>query len=613
MTQTTGLLLEGVKLSSKHNRSALEQVIMPINIGNSHWILATLDIKEGLIKLHDSLRGAHPAIHSNLKSWAMSLWPQTTWSVASALTERQTNSDCGIHTMMAALHGALRFASPPPILSAISCRNLVLQSLCTGVLQMKASRVRDIRPTQPQATVPAAAPPQEQSKTLPNKPVDPFLELYTNDELCNRYCAIMARLFKEESFDWDTTNDSILAAGDMLKWCNQQDALELPPLLWKPRNNHELHHVKGNGFRLASTQFGPRGLRAGYAQLEEVILTDPSALHLQDIKVPRNKVAKVRRYLQSTYPLYTAYFNVSEKLNGPSLCTMIRNEYTPGLTRLHTKETLDGRLLCITIQGFGAGFCSTLINTYQHVNTPANIPSATALLEAVYDVLKKAHMKNHNAIWTGDLHAVLSPAQRWNYSTGTSLDLGDSLLQRMTTKMGATNTLGGNCPTWRSKLGEQTATLDHILVFPPNLRVEKGGCFFLKDSRFDHAVRWIDVNGNDLGFHMAPDPTSMPFKPQIQRRNWLASKQVVSTLMAWEQPKLAHLFPPVTTNPSETSLTGSSSDSGGSSPVTPSTPSSTSPHTPEAPVVEQGDISELNHLLSDIHVNCWSSLHTTLA
>ena len=84
-----------------------------------------------------------------------------------------------------------------------------------------------------------------------------------------------------------------MAAGDMLKWCNQQDALELPALLWKPRSKHEMHHVKGNGFRLTSIQFGPRGLRAGYAQLEEVISHDPSALHLQDVKVPRNKVAKV--------------------------------------------------------------------------------------------------------------------------------------------------------------------------------------------------------------------------------------------------------------------------------------------------------------------------------
>ena len=321
--------------------------------------------------------------------------------------------------------------------------------------------------------------------------------------------------------------------------------------------------------------------------------TDPSVLHLQDIKVPRNKVARVRRNLLAKYPLFTPFFNVSANANGPGLCTMVRNEYTPGLSVLNNPDSLDGRLLCISIQGFGATRRSTLINTYQHVNTPHSLPLATELLESVYKTIRKAQKADHNALWTGDLNAVLAPCQRHNYAQGTSLDMGDSLLQRMAAKMGATNTPEHNSPTWRSKTGEQLATLDHILVFPPDLRVVKGGCFFLEDTRFDHAARWILVNGNDLGFPIAPDQTRTPFKPQIQRRNWTKSKQVVTTLMDWEKPNYASLSPPPPP-PHDSSSSGSSEDS----PSFPSSPSSMG-----SPITQQEDISAHQLLLSDIHVN----------
>ena len=196
---------------------------------------------------------------------------------------------------------------------------------------------------------------------------------------------------------------------------------------------------------------------------------------------------------------------------------MIRNEYTPGLTTAKTPTALDGCLLTMTIQGFGALSKTTLSNTYQYVNLPRNIPACTILLEKVYAIISKANRGGHNVIWTGDLNAVLNPAQQLNYAPGGGLVVGDALLQKMVTKMGATNTPGQDKHAWQSKTGEQRAVLDHILVSPPDLRVESGGTFFTKDPRFDHAVRWITVNGNDIGFHMVPNPTRTPFKPQIQR------------------------------------------------------------------------------------------------
>ena len=85
-------------------------------------------------------------------------------------------------------------------------------------------------------------------------------------------------------------------------------------------------------------------------------------------------------------------------------------------------------------------------------------------------------------------------------------------------------------------MGEQTATLDHILVFPPDLRVVGGGASFMEDTRYDHVVRWATVNGNDAGFPFAPYPTKTPFRPQIQKRNWAKAKPLVTAAMSAEAP-----------------------------------------------------------------------------
>ena len=90
-------------------------------------------------------------------------------------------------------------------------------------------------------------------------------------------------------------------------------------------------------------------------------------------------------------------------------------------------------------------------------------------------------------------------------------------------------------------MGEQTATLDHILVFPPDLRVIGGGASFLEDTLYVHAVRWATVNGNDAGFPFAPDPTKTPFCPQIQKRNWAKAKPLVTAAVLAEAPLEGHL------------------------------------------------------------------------
>ena len=79
--------------------------------------------------------------------------------------------------------------------------------------------------------------------------------------------------------------------------------------------------MQGRGFRLISFNIGPKGIRASYTQLDELMATEPSVVHLQDVKVPHRKVAKVCAALIMRFPHYLPIFNVSANPNGPSLCT----------------------------------------------------------------------------------------------------------------------------------------------------------------------------------------------------------------------------------------------------------------------------------------------------
>ena len=127
----------------------------------------------------------------------------------------------------------------------------------------------------------------------------------------------------------------------------------------------------------------------------------PSVVHLQDVKVPRRKVAKVKAALIQRFPAYLPIFNVSVLKNGPSLCTLVRQEFLPGLEKLPTPTALDGRFLGIRIQGFSADTPMTLLNTYQWTNTSAHLACCTSLLEEVYHTARKVHHKDHYMVWSG--------------------------------------------------------------------------------------------------------------------------------------------------------------------------------------------------------------------
>ncbi|KAF5354516.1 hypothetical protein D9757_013403 [Collybiopsis confluens] len=86
-------------------------ILLPINIPNLHWVAAAVDIKQGLVKIYDSLQKSYGSLHGvifrNLCDWIQEESCQRMQSVPilklvppGAKIPQQTNSaDCGIFTL----------------------------------------------------------------------------------------------------------------------------------------------------------------------------------------------------------------------------------------------------------------------------------------------------------------------------------------------------------------------------------------------------------------------------------------------------------------------------------------------------------------------------------
>ena len=128
VTNTSGLSLDAVARDTRRSDiSGLQKILIPININNNHWILASIDTRAATITIFDSLHQPNLEIYYHLTAWLQALFPQTlTWSQASGRCEKQSGPDCGVHTMMNTLSGALNIqtngvVSPPPKPSRTVC------------------------------------------------------------------------------------------------------------------------------------------------------------------------------------------------------------------------------------------------------------------------------------------------------------------------------------------------------------------------------------------------------------------------------------------------------------------------------------------------------------
>ena len=168
------------------------------------------------------------------------------------------------------------------------------------------------------------------------------------------------------------------------------------------------------------------------------------------------------------------------------------------------------------VEGLGALQKTLHVNVYQFVNCKDNYESMRSVLDNVYALARWASVHGHTMILSGDLNATLLESHRVNYADTVSLLPGDSLLRDCFTATGASAVSGSDAVTWKSKSGQQEAVLDHIWYWPASLREVSSGVEWRADSRFDHAIKWAEFNGNDVGFGTLRDTTRTPFRPKLK-------------------------------------------------------------------------------------------------
>ncbi|KAF2123643.1 hypothetical protein P153DRAFT_435810 [Dothidotthia symphoricarpi CBS 119687] len=123
---------------SKGKFQYARQVLAPI-CHSRHWLLLVFHFEDGLIRIYDSMKGnvqpeqvAQIAQNVGLVVWTGSLRPGSMqWRVEYADMEQQTNGyDCGIFTIVAALHCAVRGQLGPGVrINSLLWRSLLREHL----------------------------------------------------------------------------------------------------------------------------------------------------------------------------------------------------------------------------------------------------------------------------------------------------------------------------------------------------------------------------------------------------------------------------------------------------------------------------------------------------
>eukprot|EP00961_Rhodomonas_salina_P247923 3350314-Rhodomonas_salina.1 len=137
------------------------------------------------------------------------------------------------------------------------------------------------------------------------------------------------------------------------------------------------------------------------------------------------------------------------------------------------------------------------VNVYQHVNSKENYEAMQAVLDNIYALARWANLHGHNMILSGDLNATLKDSLHINYADSLALLPGDELLSDCFSATNASLVSENEVVTWKSKVGQQQAVLDHIWFWPPSLRETGAGVEWQEDSRFDHAIRWASFDGSE--------------------------------------------------------------------------------------------------------------------
>jgi len=507
----------------KADLTNITSILIPINLNNAHWIAARISVKEGVVEIMDSLCEDHPAELSNVTRWYGEVFGMVNDTTTHCYTnvQKQINDDCGVYTAMFILKHVLAIEGDVPWARMTDLRGVMASALLTGVIDTgyRRNKVR---------------PPKVRQKVLESDPVaaNAWTELEDNPDLLERYQFVAGDLLDRPDYDMERIKTEIEKTGSMEKWLNRHEKQEWKPLEWE-RAAEDKDEIEGQGCTVVTFNVGPRGIRRASEEIARILRSRPGVLHLQDIRIPRNKVGRLRKSLAFTMPEYVLFTNIKEGFDvaagtNVGVGTLIRTDLAESAQVLPFDNKVQGRVLAISTTGMGAAKPTIHVNCYQHVNEESNLELMRACLDVVYHIVATARQQDAQVVMAGDLNAALSADLRWNYVGGSRVQKGDDMLQEFVTLTGGSIAPGHRTITFESSQGPQQGVIDHVLHWPPDLRVTGGGVMEPNDSRHDHKIRWVTYNGNDLGFEIIPDRTKTEFVPKLDLKKWAAKRDEVT-------------------------------------------------------------------------------------
>jgi len=115
---------------------AFDLIFVPINAANSHWVLAVMHPRTGVISVYDSLSSSNAALVPSLKRWTVDHGRDVgvapvDWRYISVRSRQQENSDdCGVFMVTAMDYLKQRL----PLLTKRASTHYYRRRICASLL-----------------------------------------------------------------------------------------------------------------------------------------------------------------------------------------------------------------------------------------------------------------------------------------------------------------------------------------------------------------------------------------------------------------------------------------------------------------------------------------------
>eukprot|EP00286_Rhodomonas_abbreviata_P006366 CAMPEP_0181338236 /NCGR_PEP_ID=MMETSP1101-20121128/28530_1 /TAXON_ID=46948 /ORGANISM="Rhodomonas abbreviata, Strain Caron Lab Isolate" /LENGTH=342 /DNA_ID=CAMNT_0023448955 /DNA_START=146 /DNA_END=1171 /DNA_ORIENTATION=- len=197
----------------KADLTSIRQVLIPINLNNTHWILARLDVKGKRVEILDSMHQLNPTVYVNMIRWMAETFGMNAGEITetSMLVDRQIIDDCGIFVGLGVIQQALGIRGRIPSSRMGELRALFAYVLLTGRVNTGYKKKARIR-----------KPATRQEKVTEHvQEGDAWAELEDNPELLERYQLIAGDLLDRDDYSFERLNEEINKMGSMEKWCRK--------------------------------------------------------------------------------------------------------------------------------------------------------------------------------------------------------------------------------------------------------------------------------------------------------------------------------------------------------------------------------------------------------